>query len=254
MVEPGLPPRARHLLVEAPHRRARGRLLEGPPITHDEAAETHLALQVAGQEFLVRAGVGPVHHVVAAHDRPGAGLHPGLEGRVVDLPGGALIHDRVLPVAVRLLVVEAIVLQASHHALALHAADVVEGQLRPEIRVFARHVLEVPAVPGGPVHLHTGPEDDVCALTAILPADGLGSALDEIDVPGRAHGERRWPHYGGACNAQWPRHVPEAVAGVVELQRGHPKMRDRRRVAHVVPSLRYRREGERVRDRERVPA
>lgn len=63
-------------------------------------------------------------------------------------------------VAVPLLVVAREVFDRGHHALRLHAPDVLHGDLSREAGIFAE-IFEIPAAEGRAVDVHAGAEQDV---------------------------------------------------------------------------------------------
>ena len=89
-----------------------------------------------------------VDGVVARHYGAYSGLLDGLaEGGEIDFVDSALIGVGTDSVAIELLLVEGEVLDGCHHALFLHAFDIVFGSLGCQVGVFAV-VFEVAAAKG----------------------------------------------------------------------------------------------------------
>mmetsp|Transcript_92067 Transcript_92067/g.204340 ORF Transcript_92067/g.204340 Transcript_92067/m.204340 type:complete len:355 (+) Transcript_92067:1419-2483(+) len=227
MVKPRL--HAWHALIEAlQHRRSMRR----PPIAHDETTETHLLLEVRLQQFRVRAIMRAIDLIVAAHKGPNARLDSRLKRRVVNLPGGALVNVRARAHAIGLLLVKRPMLRAPHDTLALHSPGVGVSIAHTEVGILAGHVLEVATIRRHAVHLHSGAKNDVGALCSELGADGRSGLCHDAFIPCCSQRQRRWPTRRAAEGIVV--HA-EAVASVVQLQRGDAEPRDGFRVSHVHP-------------------
>mmetsp|Transcript_51808 Transcript_51808/g.143448 ORF Transcript_51808/g.143448 Transcript_51808/m.143448 type:complete len:240 (+) Transcript_51808:539-1258(+) len=175
-----------------------------------------------------------MHLVVAAHERAHTCFHGSFERRIIDLPCCLLVNFRVLFHSVGFLLVECPVLGASNDPSGLHSFNIRGRQPCPKVRVVARHVLEVAAIPGNAMHLDPRAKDHIGPLGTELLADGLCGPAHQAVVPGGRQRQCRGEARGGAEGARTPhRVVAEAVAGVMQLQRWDPQARNARGVAHV---------------------
>mmetsp|Transcript_102612 Transcript_102612/g.208999 ORF Transcript_102612/g.208999 Transcript_102612/m.208999 type:complete len:514 (+) Transcript_102612:471-2012(+) len=210
----------------------------GCPIGHYHALKAHLLLQVALQKFRILAGIGAVHFVVGTHDGADPSINSSFERRIIQLPSGAVVDLRVLPHAVRLLLVEGVVLRSGHNALALHTFHVSTGENGTQVRVLAGDILEVSPVPCDAVHVHRGSKDDIGALAVELGTDRLGHLVDRAFAESGGQGQQGGPTSCGTLFA-WVR-GPEAVSGIGHLQRRHAQAWDgldrAREVARLRPS------------------
>src|SRR6202044_1628122 len=145
-----------------------------------------LALEDGVQRVRVVARGIPVDGGVRAHHRGRAALVDGrVERREVDLLLDPRVDDRVVGggVAVRLLVVDRVVLDHGHDVLALHALDVSGAHLAGQVGILA-HRLEGPAPARVAHHVDRGPEVDVDALAGVFRADDLAVLLFQAGIPG----------------------------------------------------------------------
>mmetsp|Transcript_105438 Transcript_105438/g.235320 ORF Transcript_105438/g.235320 Transcript_105438/m.235320 type:complete len:514 (-) Transcript_105438:234-1775(-) len=221
-----------HAIVNGPD------FVHSGPVGHHNALEAHLLPQVAHQQVRVGASIGAVHLVVRAHDTADSSIDSGLERRIIQLPSGAVVDLRVLPHAVRLLLVEGVVLRSGHNALALHTFHVSTGENGTQVRVLAGDILEVSPVPCDAVHVHRGSKDDIGALAVELGTDRLGHLVDRAFAESGGQGQQGGPTSCGTLFA-WVR-GPEAVSGIGHLQRRHAQAWDgldrAREVARLRPS------------------
>src|SRR5690606_28229676 len=146
-------------LIEPRERKLPAR--DRPPVAHHVALVAPGSLEDRLQELSVAAGVLAVDLVVARHDRAGLGALDGdLEREQVRLAGRRRIDDRIQPVSVRLVAVQAIMLERRDDALALNSVDGLRAQHGAVERIL-RVVLEVSAVaripgevdPAGELHV-----------------------------------------------------------------------------------------------------
>ncbi len=129
--------------------------------------------------------------VVRAHDAPCPALDDGLaECGQVYLVERAVVEIDVDRVAVRLLVVERIVLDACGHALLLYLADVGHGHLAGKVGVLA-HVLEVAASERRAVYVDAGTEQHVLLAVARLGTYRAAVERRHVAVPSRGQGRER---------------------------------------------------------------
>ena len=152
-------------------------------------SKPHSPLSTSRQQRAL-AHRGAVHAVVRGHDGPRLRLGDhALERREVQLVQRPLVDPGVVGEALGLGVVADEVLDRGGDALALHAADVGDGDLGGEVRVLAQ-ALEVAPAERGAVQVDGGGEQDVDVLAARLRGQQPAEPLDPGGVPGR--GERRW--------------------------------------------------------------
>mmetsp|Transcript_33188 Transcript_33188/g.91786 ORF Transcript_33188/g.91786 Transcript_33188/m.91786 type:complete len:338 (+) Transcript_33188:1252-2265(+) len=206
------------------------------PLRDHHALEAHTVPEVTLEELRVVAGICSIHLVVGAHDGPNPRLHRRLERRVVELPRSPRIDLGAVGHAVRFLMAEANLLQAAHHALALHALDEGVHEARPEVGILTRQALEVPAAVGQTDDAHLWPQHHVGALAPELGTDALRDLVDEVLIPSRSKGEQARENGGSAFRARLG--GPEAAAAVLHLQGWQTQPAKRRRVASVETHLR----------------
>jgi hypothetical protein len=148
---------------------------------------------------------------------------------------GGRVDDRVEPVTVGLVAVEAEVLERRDDALALDAVHRRRGQGAGEHGVLAV-VLEVATVAGVAGQVHAPGEQDVEPPAAGLAPDGGAAPAGQVGVEPGGHRDGR-RHGGGPVVGAVPR-VGDAHAGVAAEQGGDPEAGHARGVAggerHVV--------------------
>ncbi len=184
----GVVDRPVQLLVQAGVERRRGRV-DGVEVRHDVPVEAEVTLEHVVEQRVL-AGVRAVDLVVGAH-------HPGrvalserdLEGQVVDLPEGPLVHVRGAGRPVGLLLVGDVVLEdRPDPPVGLDAADAGRGEGAAEQRVLAEVFGGAPGERGASAG-HAGAEDDVAPLAVRLVGLVPSFPLGEIDVPGGGLGD-----------------------------------------------------------------
>ena len=154
------------------------------PVRHHDALEAPFVTENRGEEAFALLGVLSVELVVGAHHRPGIGfLHGNLKVLEINLAEGTLGDDSVVLVAVGFLVVGSIVLDGSTHAIALDTLHISGGHLAGQERVFGE-ILEVTAVQGVAVNVHTGGQEHVHAIFQHFITHGLGNFFHQGKVPG----------------------------------------------------------------------
>ena len=157
----------------------------------DEPREVPGVTQRRGLEELVVAGEVPVDHRVGAHRRGRLRLlHRGLERRQVDLLQRAVVDDDVVlrGIAVRLLVVDGVVLHLVHLTRALQAVDLAGGQRHVQVRVLGVG-LERPAPARVAVDVDRRPQVDGRALADLLGPDHLAVLAGLGGVEGGGQGD-----------------------------------------------------------------
>ena len=161
------------------------------PVGDDRPVEAPLALQDFIQQTGVLAAMLAFVEVVGAHDGPGLPLlHGGLEGGQVNLVERAVVHDDVGVVAVHLVVIQRIVLDADGHAVALHALHIRHHHPGSQIRIFSK-VFEVAPVQGRAVDVHPGAQEHVLFAIARLLADAPAVEQGHVGVPGSGQARQR---------------------------------------------------------------
>ena len=163
--------RTRHLQVQ-PGGHAAHPVIDGAPVRHGKAGETPFIPQDLVEQQGILAGVGAVHPVVAAHQRPGTALpHRRLKGGQVNLTQGALVHPAVRRHAAGLLAVGSKMLGTGPHAFALYALDEPGGQLSGQEGVFAV-ILEVAAAQRAALDVDGRPQHHAHPRSPGFPAQG----------------------------------------------------------------------------------
>ena len=129
--------------------------------------------------------VYPIDPVVSAHNRPGLCFFDGdLEGGQVDLIERLFVNIRTHRHSLELLVVDRKMFQGSSDALALHPIDIGGGQLTRQDGVFGK-VLEIAPAQGGPLHIHSGPEQNLYIAGLAFAAQRLADGFQQGYIPGR---------------------------------------------------------------------
>mmetsp|Transcript_126636 Transcript_126636/g.300867 ORF Transcript_126636/g.300867 Transcript_126636/m.300867 type:complete len:340 (+) Transcript_126636:1175-2194(+) len=208
-----------------------------PPIAEDEAREAHPLLQIVDENVAVAAGLFPVDLVVGAHDRGGARPDGCLERRVVVLPAGSCLCNRIHRRASVLLLVHGEVLHGNRDACPiLHAANKGRSQQPAQSGVLTREVLGISPAEGGPMHVDGRSQDHVRTLGSELVTHSCGPIFHEFRVPGGGKGERRGPRCDSA------QHLlvrgAEASTSILHLDAGHAQPRHPENRADVVAFFR----------------
>ncbi len=134
--------------------------------------------------MVVFGAVVPVHFVVGGHYAHGATFFHGcFEGFEVDFAHRPLGNDYINTTAVRLLVVEGVVLEAGGRPGILHSQRVANGQHGVEGGVFAEILVRTSAN-GQALDVHGRAEDDVFPTAAGLGSEGFTVVVREVVRPG----------------------------------------------------------------------
>ena len=167
------------------------------PVGNDGPVEAPLPFQYAVQQALIVADVLTAVEIVARHYRPAAAfLHRLFEGREIYFVEGAVVQIDVYGMAIRLFVVETVMLDAAGDSVLLHFAYIRHHHFAGQVRVFA-HIFEVAAVQRRTGYVDTRAEQHVFLAVAGLLAYGLAVEGSHFRVPGGCKaGQGREGDYG----------------------------------------------------------
>ena len=141
------------------------------PVRDDNAVPLPLLLKYLAEEIVIVAQPFATRLVIRAHECPCLRLDSGgTESGEVYLTQGTLRDLHVDMPAPQLLVVQRIVLDRGSDTIGLERCDIWHDELRGEVWVLA-HILEVAAVEGSAVDIHTGTEEHTLVAVGCLLAD-----------------------------------------------------------------------------------
>ena len=145
--------------------------LHAAPVADDRSVESPFTLENVIEQILVVAAMLVLVQIVRTHYGPGTSfLYGSLEGRQVNLVQGPVIHVDIHGMAMRLLIVQGIMLHAGGNAVGLHSPDILSGHFPGEIRVLS-HIFEIPSVERAPVDVHARSEKDILPAVFRLLTD-----------------------------------------------------------------------------------
>src|SRR5260221_9462358 len=108
-----------------------------------------------------------VERIIGIHRAPGTGLHRHFKRFEVQLAQGAFVDFRIDLCARKLLFVRHKMFHRRGYSLRLYTLDIGAAEFPRQERILAK-ILEVPAIEGRPVEIHSGGEENVyAARTAI---------------------------------------------------------------------------------------
>ena len=165
--------------------------------------------------------------VVARHNRPGTALlHRLLEGRQIDLIQRPVVEVDIHRVTVRLLVVEAEMLDTGRNAVGLDTLDIRDDHLSGQVGILA-HILEIAPAQRGAEDVDARPQQDILLPIAGFFTDRFAVEGRHIAVPGsRKAGQGREGHAGVAGPSGLAPFVPKDLGTDSVRAVGAPKLRN----------------------------
>mmetsp|Transcript_59210 Transcript_59210/g.141072 ORF Transcript_59210/g.141072 Transcript_59210/m.141072 type:complete len:248 (+) Transcript_59210:1554-2297(+) len=190
------------------------------PVRHHIAFKVDGLFEIALQRARVLATPVPVDLVVAAHHGANTCFDSSLERRIIDLKSSSLIHLLADASTICFLVVLNEVLGIGHNLLGLNPFYHRLHKPVPQVWIFTRQVLEIPAIQGHPCHIQSRPKLEIRPLVIELLAHALTPLKGSFFVPGRGDGQARRPGRGSPCQACWR---AESLRSIVHVHRRHPQ-------------------------------
>ena len=156
------------------------------PVSHYHPVKPPFVPEEPGKKVRALLGILTVQFIVGRHHSPRRRLlHGYLEILEIDLPQCPFPDQRVVLVAVGLLVVEREMLDRGPDAVGLHSPDIRSGHFSGEQRILGE-ILVVTSVERIAVYVLARGQEHVHPVFESLVADGGGSLLDKRKVPGRS--------------------------------------------------------------------
>ena len=166
-------------------------VVHGAPVGHDGALKAPFTPGYVGHQPFVVRGVDAVDHIVRAHQRPGLGLlHRRFIAGQIDLPQGALVHNRAGADTGPLLVVGKIMLHAGTHVPALDPLDQPCGNLAGEQGIL-RKVFKISSAQGAALDVGRGPQNNADFFRPAFIAHSLSHPLHQLRIKAARGGRCR---------------------------------------------------------------
>ncbi len=167
-------------------------MMASTPVAHYDSIVAPVLLQDLVQEDMIVAIVLVFIQIVGAHDAPSTSLGNGcLEGGQIDFVQSTIGDGNIHLMAILLIIVKSIVLDASRNALGLKALNIRHHHARGQPGIFA-HILEVTTTQRGAIDIDARTQNHGFATIEGFLAKALAIETGHLRIPSGSQTSEGW--------------------------------------------------------------